>query len=141
MNIEETVLDYCNAAVQIGKESYHVDLDFTPDTVKQVSEILDRYHDIYAEEDSEGDIHQCINTYAGIFGIYVGEVLRRNYASDYNWESTEHGFGLTKGSSAVFSISKAYKHIENGAEGGDQIDSFFKVAVFIVQGKFPKSNG
>lgn len=69
MNIEETVLDYCNAAVQIGKESYHVDLDFTPDTVKQVSEILDRYHDIYTEEGSEGEMHQRINTYAGIFGI------------------------------------------------------------------------
>jgi hypothetical protein len=138
MNIEEAILDYCNAAVQIGKDSYNVDFDFAPDTVKQVSEILDHYHDIYAEEGSEGDMHQRINTYAGIFGIYVGEVLRRNYASDYNWESTENGFGLTKGNSGVFPIAKAYKHIQNGVEGGDRIDSFFDIAVLIVQGKFPK---
>lgn len=137
MNIEEAIHDYCNAAVHIGKDSYHVDLDFTPDTVKQVSEILDRYHDIYMEEDSEGELHQRINTYAGIFGIYVGEVLRRNYASDYNWESTENGFGLIKRKSAVFPIAKAYKHIQNGVEGGDRIDSFFDIAVLIVQGKFP----
>lgn len=137
MNIEETIREYCNAAVQIGKDSYHVDFDFTPDTVKQVSEILDHYHDIYAEEDNEGDMHQRINTYAGIFGIYVGEVLRRNYASNYNWESTENGFGLTNGKSGVFPIAKAYKHIQNGVEGGDRIDSFFDIAVLIVQGKFP----
>ncbi|GLB29451.1 hypothetical protein LAD12857_13740 [Lacrimispora amygdalina] len=140
MDTRETI-DYCiDSAVKIGEETYDMILDFSDESVEHVDKILDGYHERYLHpEKDEGFIKGHVNTYAHIFGIYVGEVLIRSHAKDYVWQETEAGITLIKNeSNHINPITKAYKQIINGKEGGDDIKSFFEVAIFIVKGSFPK---
>ncbi|SHL37193.1 hypothetical protein SAMN02745136_04730 [Anaerocolumna jejuensis DSM 15929] len=139
MDIQETI-DYCiNSAIKIGIETYNRTLDFSDDSIIFVDEILDGYHDRYINSEKDnGLIKKHANTYAHIFGIYIGEVLRCNHASDYIWMDTEFGLTLSKNvQNQVNPIAKVYKQIINGKESGDDIKSFFNIAILIMQGKFP----
>ena len=140
MDLKETI-DYCiDSAIKIGEETYDMVLDFSNESVEHVDKILDGYHEryLYPEKD-EGLIKSHSNTYAHIFGIYVGEVLIRNHAKDYVCHVIQAGIKLVKYESFhINPITKAYKQIVNGKEGGDDIKSFFEVAIFIVKGSFPK---
>lgn len=137
-DLMQTIDNHCGAAVKIGRESYGLTLDYSPETIPQVNEILNNYHEMYMNGSDEGFMQQHISTYAAIFGFYVGEVLRKHLAPDFVWQQTEQGVALAKGTTMLYPASKAYKQIKNGPERGDQIDSFFKVAIFIIQKGMPK---
>lgn len=138
MDIKETI-DYCmNMAVTIGLD-YAKELDFSDESIRLVDEILDGYHEryLYPEKD-EGLIKEHSTTYAHIFGIYVGEVLLRNHANGYVWADTDMGLALAKGEqNRLNPVGKAYKQITGGKESGDDIKSFFDVAVIIMEKGFP----
>lgn len=142
MDMRETI-DYCiDSAVTIGRETYEMVLDFSEESVSLVDKILDIYHERYLNpEKDEGMIKKHINSYAYIFGIYVGEVLLRNHAKDYAWHDDEQvGIVLAKNEkNQINPIAKAYKQIMNGKEGGDDIQSFYHIAVMIAKGQFPTS--
>lgn len=139
MDIQETI-DYCiDSAIKIGSETYNRTLDFSDNSIIFVDEILDGYHDRYINtEKDDGLIKEHTNTYAHIFGVYIGEVLRRNHAGDHTWQDTEFGLVLSSNEqNHVNPIAKVYKQIVNGKESGDDIKSFFDIAILIMQGKFP----
>lgn len=142
MDMRETI-DYCiDSAVTIGRETYELELDFSEESVALVDKILDLYHERYLNpEKDDGMIKNRINSYAYIFGIYVGEVLLRNHAKDYTWQD-DAAFGIVLAKNEcnqINPIAKVYKQIMNGKEGGDDIRSFYNIAVMIVKGQFPAS--
>ena len=132
-------IDYgINAAVKIGID-YNKTLDFSDESIHIADEILDGYHDRYIHPEKDKKFMQeKIDTFAHIFGIYVGEVLRRNHAQNCVWKETEYGAVLTKDDGDyVNSIAKVYKQIANGKEFGDDIKSFFDIAILVLQGRSP----
>jgi DNA-directed RNA polymerase subunit K/omega len=138
MNIQELV-DYCvNSSLEIAM-GYEQDLDFSDESIEIVDKILDDYHDRYINpENDKSLIKEHINQFAHIFGIYVGEVLKRNYAQDCAWKETENGVVLMKDEKNHMNpIAKAYKQIADGKEAGDDIRSFFDIAIMFLQNKFP----
>ena len=124
-------------AIHVGEGRGKV-LDFSDESIRSVSEILNFYHELYTET-SENIIKEQPDTFSHIFGAYVGEVLRQNYAPHWAWARTEYGLVLAKNEqNMVNPIGKAYKHIVNGSD--DDIYSFFTVAIAVVQEKFPSQN-
>ncbi len=137
MGMRETI-EYCvDSAIKIGSQTYDKSLDFSEESVKIVDGILDGYHERYLHpEEDEGLIREHANTYAHIFGIYVGEVLLRRMDSGCGWAETEYGIVLAKDDRNVINpIAKAYKHIVHGKENGDDVNSFFQIAMMIMEGK------
>ena len=94
MGMRETI-EYCiDSAIKIGSQTYDKSLDFSEESVKIVDGILDGYHERYLHpEEDEGLIREHANTYAHIFGIYVGEVLLRRMDSGCGWAETEYRSG------------------------------------------------
>ena len=137
-DMQKFIDDCIVSAVKIGQDTYGKKLDFGEESILIVDEILDGYHERYLHpEEDDGLIHDHVNTYAYIFGIYVGEVLLRRQESDYSWQETEYGIVLAKEAGNLINpAAKAMKHIMNGKEGGDNIKSFFDVACMIMAGKF-----
>lgn len=138
MDLRETI-DYCiKSAVNIGQETYGKELDFSDESIGIVDEILDGYHERYLHpERDDAFMKSRPNTYAYIFGIYVGEVLLRNHTGDYSWQELEYGIVLAKNDkNQVNPIAKANKQIVNGKESGDDIQSFFNIAIMIMNGQF-----
>lgn len=138
MDKKETI-EYCiSSAIKIGLESYNKTLDFSDESIQNVNEILNGYHERYLHpEEDDGLIQEKVNIFALIFGIYVGEVLLRKYHSAYAWKDTEYGFVLAKDETNFINpVGKARKQIVNGKENGDDIKSFFDVANAIMQEKF-----
>lgn len=141
MNIQETIEKYSKSAVEIGLKTYDRDLDFSDKSIDIADEILDGYHNRFISANKDDIIKEHVNTYACIFGIYVGEVLIRNYANGYTWQDTEYGLALVKNEkNNINPIAKAYKQIVNGKEAGDDIKSFFNISIQIMQGKFSFPN-
>jgi len=129
------------SAIKIGKD-YGKNLDFSDESIKDVDAILDDYHERYLHPEKDNNLmKEKINMFAHVFGIYVGEVLRRNHVQDCVWQDTKYGIVLVKDEDSHASpIAKAYKHIVNGKEEGDDIKSFFNMAIMILQNKFSLSN-
>ena len=137
MSVQETV-GYClESAVKIGQETYGKTLDFSKSSISDVDDILEGYHVRYVHSEEDGRLIRAhVNTYACIFGIYVGEVLLREFGASYEWKDTEYGIALVKNEGNVVNpVAKAMKQIVNGKEAGDNIISFFSVAGMIMQGK------
>lgn len=99
---------------------------------------LDIFHERYLEPEIDGgQVKQKGYTLAYIFGVYVGEVLIRNYGGGYDWEETSFGIEPAKDEKNIINpIGKAEKQIIYGTEAGDDIKGFFDVAISIIQGKF-----
>lgn len=132
------MMDFCFPTVIKLAANYHVTLDFSDESVQGVSELLDIFHERYLNPEIDGgQVQQKEYTLAYIFGVYVGEVLIRNYGGGYDWEDTSFGIALAKDEQNIINpIGKAEKHIINGIEAGDDIKGFFDVAIAIIQGKF-----
>ena len=133
------MMDFCFPTVIKLAATYNVALDFSDASVQGVSELLDIFHERYLNPELDGgQVKQKEYTLAYIFGVYVGEVLIRNYGGGYDWEDTPYGIALAKGEENIINpIGKAEKHIINGSEAGDDIKGFFDVAITIIKGKFP----
>jgi len=136
-DVQETIEGLLKHAIHVGEGRGKV-LDFSDESIRSVSEILDFYYELYTET-GENIIKEQPNTFAHIFGAYVGEVLRKNYAPDWTWVKTEYGLVLAKNETTMVNpIGKAYKHIVNGSD--DDIHSFFTVAILVIQEKLPPQN-
>ena len=84
MGTEPTIADvmaaYAQDAVDHAKVSYGIDLDYTPDSVKQVEMVLGRLHDamprgFLARLFGRAPSESAVATMAKMYGGYIGEVI------------------------------------------------------------------
>lgn len=77
-------------AVQEARESYDVDLDFTPESVKRVEEILAVLHNQHKSSPMERErlVRESLK-----WGGYIGEVIRRDQPSHWEFDSKVAGKG------------------------------------------------
>ena len=72
--LEQLMKDSAQNAVNTALEEFDITLDFTPESVAVVDDILlsfiDKYHDKALED-------EAVFTICNIFGAYVGETLKR----------------------------------------------------------------
>lgn len=122
-------------------QDYQIPMDYTAASIPKVSGLLDSYHRRYLHpEEDDSIIRDNAESFAEIFGVYIGETLLRLHPDrGYAWAEKE-GFGLVvakEGGYHIDAIAKAAKQIVNGREAGDEVGSFFDVAEELMEGRWP----
>jgi hypothetical protein len=119
-------------AVHSAKLKWAESLDFSPDSLDGVERILGKMHNHakYAAP-GEGPSEDQISTTAKIWGIYVGEVIRRHYGGQ--WSVGDDGaFALSIGETQIVPAAKARKRIVDGPT--ENIRYYFSSMMKLLQG-------
>lgn len=111
---------YARAAVDLARSAFHRRLDFTPDSLDDLDEILVLLAD---SPDIDLDFE------SRLWGSYLGEVLRRRYTGA--WEMTLYPGGVASipaidvRGSRLFPLMKVYRRLTIGEE--EDLRSFFSL--------------
>ncbi|MDE3186868.1 MAG: hypothetical protein KGM96_05000 [Acidobacteriota bacterium] len=109
---------YARAAAELARSEFRQKLDFTPDSIDALDEIL-----VLVGESPEIDL----DFEARLWGSYLGEVLRRRYAG--TWEMTLYPGGVAAvpavdvRGSRLFPLMKVYRRLTMGRE--EDLRSFY----------------
>jgi hypothetical protein len=109
---------YAHAAVEVARNEFEQQLDFTADSINALDEIL-----VLLSESPEIDL----DYESRLWGSYLGEVLRRRYAG--TWEMTQYpGAGhaapaVDVRGSRLFPLMKVYRRLTMGEE--EDLHSFY----------------
>lgn len=109
---------YARAAATLAREEFRQSLDFTPESIDALDEIL-----VLIGESPELDL----DFEARLWGSYLGEVLRRRYAG--SWEMTQYPGGVAAvpavdvRGSRLFPMMKVYRRLTIGDE--EDLSSFY----------------
>ena len=102
---------YARAAVDVAKREFKQKLDFTSESIDGLDEIL-----VLVGESPEMDVEFEVR----LWGSYLGEVLRRRYAG--NWEMTQYPGGVVAvpavevRGSRLFPLMKVFRRLTVGEE-------------------------
>ena len=109
---------YARAAAELARSEFQQKLDFSPDSIDALDEIL-----VLVGESPEIDL----DFEARLWGSYLGEVLRRRYAG--TWEMTLYPGGVAAvpavdvRGSRLFPLMKVYRRLTMGRE--EDLRSFY----------------
>jgi hypothetical protein len=103
-------------AVSDAKENNHIFLDYTPESIQNVENILGGLHDQYVKNPSS----VSANGLGSAYGAYIGEVIRRSEAGA-RWErddpvAGEKSYPFHWGGRVSFPMTWCYDRIVNGPE-------------------------
>ena len=109
---------YARAAAELAHREFHRKLDFSPESIDALDEIL-----VLVGESPEIDL----DFEARLWGSYLGEVLRRRYTGA--WEMTLYPGGVAAvpavdvRGSRLFPLMKVYRRLTMGRE--EDLRSFY----------------
>jgi hypothetical protein len=109
---------YARAAIQLAQSEYQRKLDFSPDSVNALDEIV-----VLLSESPDIDL----DFESRLWGSYLGELLRSRYAG--SWEMTQYPGGqvavpaVDVRGSRLFPLMKVYRRLTIGEE--EDLPSFF----------------
>ncbi len=109
---------YAQAAVDTARTDFRQELDFSPESVDVLDDIL-----IVVSESPERDLDFEVR----LWGSYLGELLRRRYAG--GWEMTQYPGGTAAvpavdvRGSRLFPLMKVYRRLTVGEE--EDLSSFY----------------
>ena len=109
---------YAQAAVDLARKEFKLELDFSADSVDTLDDIL-----VVVSESPEKDIDFEVR----LWGSYLGEVLRRRYVG--GWEMTQYPGGTVAvpavdvRGSRLFPLMKVYRRLTAGEE--EDLRSFY----------------
>jgi hypothetical protein len=111
---------YAQGAVEMAREDFHRELDFSPESVDALDDIL-----VVVGDSPERDIDFEVR----LWGSYLGEMLRRRYAG--GWEMTQYPGGTVAvpavdvRGSRLFPLMKVYRRLTVGEE--EDLRSFYSM--------------
>jgi len=117
-NLEAMMEAYAQAAAKLGGSEFQQKLDFSPESIDRLDEIL-----VTVSESPEKDVDFEVR----LWGSYLGEVLRRRYAG--SWEMTQYPGGVAAvpaidvRGSRLFPLMKVYRRLTMGEE--EDLRSFY----------------
>lgn len=109
---------YARAAIEVAGNEYHRTLDYSPDSVNALDEIV-----VLLSECPEIDL----DFESRLWGSYLGELLRSRYAG--SWEMTQYPGGqvavpaVEVRGSRLFPLMKVYRRLTIGEE--EDLPSFY----------------
>ena len=112
---------YARAAAALAKQDFKQKLDFTPESIDALDEIL-----VTVSESPEVDLDFEVR----LWGSYLGEILRRRYAG--MWEMTQYPGGVVAvpavdvRGSRLFPLLKVYRRLTIGEE--EDLRAFYAMA-------------
>jgi hypothetical protein len=85
---DEFVQWLASEAVNDAAQNNHINLDYTPASIKDAEKILGKLHDAYVQRPSSVSVKGL----AAAYGAYIGEVIRRT-EPNVRWERDDPVFG------------------------------------------------
>jgi hypothetical protein len=124
------LLAIAQTAVQTGKMKWNVALDFSADSLDAVEAILGQLHALNAQAaPGQGASEEQIADAARMWGVYLGEVVRRRYGG--TWSLGADGvLALSIGGATVFPLTKAHKRIVDGPS--DNVKFYFNALAKVI---------
>jgi hypothetical protein len=123
--IAEMMAAYAQDAVDHGKSSSDVTLDFSVESIRRVEEILEKLHaasprGFFGRLFGRGPSAQDVSLVCKMYGGYVGEVIRKAGGGEWVFDTEivpgENTISLRKGDQRIFPPAKIYKRLTNGSE-------------------------
>ena len=131
---DEYVEKKCKEAINYAK-SFKTELDYSDRSINELEEILEYYYrDIkpgifsgfFKKKEKNRPTANQIYSMATIWGIYIGETIRRRVGNNIFWEKGET-FYLKAGEIKVFPIQKVYKRMKRGSS--DSVSEFYDLMI------------
>lgn len=140
-SVAETILAHAESALLTAATKWGLLLDFSPESLKGVEDVLGVLHDSLREPERPGDPRppaDALRRMAILWGCYVGEVMRRHIGG--RWSNTPVGdqgpvLRLEIGTTQVFPLRKVEKRMLDGP--GDAIPFYFHGVRKVVRGEIP----
>jgi hypothetical protein len=107
-----TIVAQSQAAVQAAKLSFDESLDLSSESLEQVERIMSKLHKQATEPGPDQLTEQQLTELSTLWGIYVGEVIRRYYGGQ--WSTIDGVPDLTLGGKNAAPIAKVRKRITGG---------------------------
>jgi Domain of unknown function (DUF3806) len=141
---------YAEDAVNAARTGFNTELDYSPESIKAVEELLGRLYPAvrrgwFRKLFRIGISDEQLDTLCKMFGAYIGEVVRRQQGGA--WEVVQNDLGmesviaLVHGEEKIFPPSKVYKRLVNGDE--DNVWHYYQVVMELgesVAGEFLDSS-
>ncbi len=126
------LISQARTCVKIARLEWDVVLDFSADSVGSVESVLGKIHTRFAnakvgERPAEGRIEATVKTW----GVYVGEVLRREHGGKWCPDSEDGTAHLVVGGARVFPLAKVRKRLLNGPI--DALPFYFRAVAKALQ--------
>lgn len=134
VNIDEYVEKKCEEAINYAK-NFKKELDYSDRSVKELEEILEYYYKdlkpdgifgVFKKKKKARPTVNQIYSMATIWGIYIGETIRKKIGKDIFWEQGET-FYLKSGETKIFPIEKVYKRMKRGSN--DSVSEFYDLII------------
>ena len=107
-----TIVAQSQLAIQTAKLTFDESLDFSSDSLDQVERIMSKLHKQATEPGADKLTEQQISELSTVWGIYVGEVIRRYYGGQ--WALVGGVPDLALGGKNASPIDKVRKRINGG---------------------------
>lgn len=79
---------YASEAIEVSKSRFGVSLNYSAESINDVSKILDKLHQSYVAR--KGDMmDEEVMTMSKSFGSYIGEVIRRRHGAEWGTANFE----------------------------------------------------
>ncbi len=112
--LDDMMIKLANAGIESAREVDGIALDYSEESVAKVDEILARV----ASEVTKGKRdQQSANAVSLMFGAYVGETIRRNWAAKARWDTNHPSLGpntfplYLTGTNAIFPVGWCHKRL------------------------------
>ncbi|MEW9796787.1 hypothetical protein [Alteromonas sp. CYL-A6] len=83
--LETLMHDSANDAVAVAKEEFGITLDFTPESLALVDDVLLSFLDKYRDKALEDN---AVFTLCNVFGAYAGETLKRRVGGEWHYDNS-----------------------------------------------------
>lgn len=134
INIDEYVEKKCEEAINYAK-NFKRELDYSDRSIKDLEEILEYYYrdikpnsfsEFFKKKEKKKPTVNQVYSIATIWGIYIGETIRKKIGDNVFWEK-EETFYLKAGQTKIFPIEKVYKRMKRGSK--DSVSEFYDLII------------
>ena len=134
IDIDKYVEKKCEEAINYAK-NFKKELDYSDESIKWLEEILEYYYrdlkpsifsGFFKKKEKKKPTVNQVYSMATIWGIYIGETIRRKISDNVFWEK-EDTFYLKSGETKIFPIEKVYKRMKRGSK--DSVSEFYDLII------------
>lgn len=120
--------EFADDAAAFALDQYQTTLDYSDESIQSVERILGALYAELGQNDNDNRELENVDALCGMFGGYIGEVLRRQYGGYWKIEtiaSEQPMVCLQVKESYVFPLPKVFKRLSNGSS--DDVWFYYEV--------------
>lgn len=120
--------EFAHDAVSFAFDQYQTSLDYSDESIQSVERIFDALYTELGQNDNDNIEPENVDAVCGMFGGYIGEVLRRKYGGHWKVETIASGEPVVCihiNQNYFFPLAKVFKRLSNGSS--DDVWFYYQV--------------